>query len=492
MSMEDELRRALADRAASLDSAPDGRDLARRIHKAQRKSRRAQQGLLVAALVVIAGSSGAVLGAFAARPGGGTTAAGGTSQTVDTNVSPSTTPSTLPVTIPPPPQTTTSTSPGVVSTTTTPRPGATGGTGGTGNTGAAVASGGAGSAVHQATLDGLQVNWLTTQLTAPVTVVSPGSSAACLPARVVTASVGGESPLAGGSGVLGLPALAPAGMAVVASGAFGSVGHPGGWWAIVETGSSAKTVGVQFPSGATVHEAVTGGVAVLAALAPTGSSAGAYSGYASAVADGPSGVTSSLEFIVGGAPATVDALNGAAQRASGRTSSGQSSGGQTSSGVSSRSLPACLPASALATSTGKSGGHSHLEGGSQGQGPAAGPPAPVMAAGEVVAAFEQAYDLDPLLGLDWSFAAVDLSAKSGCSLSRLGAVGTTGGYKLLPPAVGVDAVGFVSPERAVVIYQRGSGLRETGIAVLTGGSWKVSGATYCADMASSTSSTTTP
>jgi hypothetical protein len=482
MSFDEELRRALTDRASSVDSAPDGRDLARRIHKAQRKSRRAQQALLVAALVVIAGSSGAVLGAFAARPGGGTTTQSASNETVDTNVSPSTTPSTLP----PAPATSTTSTP--ASSTTVPAEGtaggATGATGALGNTGsAAVVRTPAGGGVHQATLDGLQVNWLTTQLSVPITVVSPGTSAACLPARVVTVSVGGDSPVAGGSGVVGLPALAPSGIAVVASGAFGSVGHPGGWWAIVETGSAAKSVAVQFPSHATVREPVTDGVAALAVLAPAGSSIGIYSGYASAVADGSAGVTSSLEFIVGGAPATVNAVNGPAQ-----TSSGTSSGA--GGGVHSRTMPGCLPASALVTG-GKSSGRSHVEGGSNGQGPTAGPPAPVTAAGEVVAAFEQAYNIDPLLGLDWSFAAVDLSASSGCSLSSLGDVGTTGGYKLLPPTVGVDAVAFVSPERAVVIYQRGSGMRETGIAVLSGGSWKVSGATYCADIASS-SSTTTP
>jgi hypothetical protein len=109
----------------------------------------------------------------------------------------------------------------------------------------------------------------------------------------------------------------------------------------------------------------------------------------------------------------------------------------------------------------------------------------------VIGAFEQAYDLDPLLGLDWSFAAVDLSRAAGsCSLGNLGSVGATGGYKLLPPAVTVDAVAFVSPSRAVVIYQRGSGLRESGTAVLAGGSWKVSGATYCTDLA--TTSPTAP
>jgi len=51
--------------------------------------------------------------------------------------------------------------------------------------------------------------------------------------------------------------------------------------------------------------------------------------------------------------------------------------------------------------------------------------------------------------------------------------------------VGVAAVAFVSPEQAVVIYNRGTGLRETGTAVLSDGSWKVGGATYCSDMAAS-------
>lgn len=481
MSVEEQLRRALADRAAALDgAAPDGRDLARRIRRAQRATQRAQRAVLVAALVVIAGSSGAVLGAFAVRPAGGGSAQPPPNQTVGTDFSPTTTPSTLPVTgsTTPATSTTSTTSPSAsaATTTTTGPTGAAGQTGGTGNTGAPVSASGP---VHQATLDGLQVNWLTTPLNSSVTVVSPGSSSACMAARVVTMSVGGESPLAGGSGVLGLPALAPAGIAVVASGAFGSVGHPGGWWAIVETGSAATSVAVQFPSGATVREPVVNGAAVLAVLAPTGATVGAYSGYASAVADGSSGVTSSLEFIVGGAPATVDAMSGSAPHGMGAGS--------------------CLPASAIGvgTPTTSSGRAHHLGGGNSsgnsGNGQQAGggakptgPPSPVTDAGEVVAAFEQAYDLDPLLGLDWSFSAVDLSPTSGCSLSDLGSVttaGVAGSYKLLPPAVAVDAVAFVSPERAVVIYHRGAGLRESGTAVLSDGSWKVGGATYCADMA---------
>jgi hypothetical protein len=414
MSVEDELRRQLADRAQSVRSNPDGSDLARRIHRAERRAQRTQHLVIGAALVVIAGSSGAVLGAVATRPAPNS-ARTPTQQTVDTNVAPSTVP------------------------TSTTQPAQSGGGAGESTYGARM------SEQHSATLDGLTINWLSTQLASPVAIVSPGTRTTCLTARVVTVSIGGAAPIAGGSGVLGLPALEPAGMAVVSSGAFGSVGHPSGWWAIVETGTAAKGVAVQFPSGATVHENVAGGVAVLAALSPAGSGDGVYSGYASAVADGAAGVTSSLEFIVGGAPATVDGA-----------------GAPTSSAC------AAPPAAQQAH--------------------ASGPPGPITAAGEVVGAFEQAYDLDPLLGLEWSFGAVDLGGAGGCSLSSLHGLGSTSsasGYRPLPPAVGVAAVAFISPEQAVVIYNRGTGLRETGTAVLSDGSWKVSGSTYCSDMAAS-------
>lgn len=466
MSIEQQIQQALAARADSLTAAPDGRDLARRLHKAQRRAQRKQLVLVSGALVVIAGSSGAVLGAIATRPGGSTQSL--PPQTVDTNVSAAVT-------------TTTTSVPGLAPLPTSGGP--------PGSSHKANAAKGAAPQRSEATLDGLPVEWLTTPLAAPVTVASPGSQTVCLDASVVTASVGGDTPFAGGSGVLGLPRLEPAGLAVVSSGSFGSLGHLGGWWAIVETGSSASSVAVQFPSGITVHEQVSHGVSVLAALASPAAAAAAaragtaYTTLASAVAYAPAGVTSSLEFILGAPPTAVDAAP-----ASPKDALAASAGCIPASGFAAKGLFGPQAAGGSAAG-GRAGGGA--TGGGSGGSPTravstatAGPPAPVNAAGEVVGAFEQAYDLNPLLGLEWSFGAVDLRGASHCSLGSLHP-STSATSRLVTPAVTVDAVAFVSPTQAVVIYERGSGLRNTGTAVLSGGSWKVSGATYCQDMASS-------
>jgi hypothetical protein len=230
-------------------------------------------------------------------------------------------------------------------------------------------------------------------------------------------------------------------------------------------------VAVQFPSGAVVREQVGGsGVAVLAALAPRGSDLDT-SVYASAVADSPSQVTSSLEFLVGGPLAVVDPAGDSSPGAS-RSTSGGGAGGSSQAG--STGFASCMSTSFLAPLSPQSAG-------------SAGPPAPLVAAGDVVGAFEQAYDVNPLLGLAWNFSAVDLGSQLGCpveSISGLGSASASHADGLAVPQVEVQAVEFSGPASAVVVYQRGDGLLETGTATIADGTWKVSRSTYCRDIGS--------
>ena len=431
---EDLLHRSLGERAASVRTAPDEGDLRRRIHRSQRVTARRQRRAMVAALVVVAGSAGGVAGAVATRPNGVTT------QRVDAPLS-------------------------------TSGPHSAHGGPGPGHVASTTSSSvplAAPSVVHRATLDGVTVEWLVSSLAQAVEVV-PGSGGAptCSKVAVVSLTIAAGTPVAGDSGVVGLPAVRPEGLAVVSSGSFGSPGTPGtagatpsaaggssGWWAIVEAGSAASDVAVQFPSGAVVRAPLSAdGVAVVASLAPAGVSASSLPQYASAVAEGGTRALGSLEFLLGGGLAVVDAADAPAGAAA---------------------MASCPLAAAVAASPGV---------GALGTG--SGPPAPLVAAGDVVAAYSQAYDIDPLLGLTWNFSAVDLGSTLGCPVETL--PGTTGSRSdgLAAPAVAVEAVAFTSPVEAIVVYQRGSGLLETGTASLAGGAWKVGRATYCADMQSS-------
>lgn len=430
MSVEDQLRRRLSERGASVRTAPDEPDLARRIRRSDRSATRAQRAALVASLVVVAGSVGGVVGAVVNKSGtvpvlqdsratgAGATAAGahaplanratklrGVSGTAPTHSS-SVADGTRPV-----------------------------------------------SVRREARYPGLSLEWAVTPLEAPVEVL-PGSGqpAVCAKASVVAMTVVSGAPIAAGSGVVGMPALSAQGLAVVSSGSFGSPGHPAGWWAIVEAGSAAADVAVQFPSGSVVRETVSGGVAVVATLVPSGASVGTFSDYASAVADGPQHVTSSLEFLLGGGVAAVGAASGVAPAGSAQP---------------------CPAQAAIGSVPGRPTGE-HWP---------AGPPAPLMAAGNVVGAFEQAYDINPLLGLAWNFSAVDLGSSLGCPDESFGVSSAGRQDGLSAPDVEVDAVSFAGPSEAVVIYQRGNGLRETGTATLVNGTWKVSRSTYCGDMA---------
>jgi hypothetical protein len=420
---EDILRRSIADRAASLRTAPDESDVAARIRLAEQSSRRTQRAMLVTALVVVAGSTGGVLGAVASRPSGV-----GLEQTSSHVVT------TLPFAGPA----------AVIGSHTEAH------TPPSGSKAVAVA-------VHKSVAGGVTVDWIATPTATPVEVFA-GSSlpVTCSKAEVISLAVGEGAPVASGSAVVGLPSLQPGGLAVLSSGTFTASGHAAGWWTVLEAGSAATTVAVQFPSGSVARTAVSaGGIAVLAGLAPPGSSVSSYSEYGSAVAEGATQAMGSMEFLFGAGISAVDAIDGAG--AAGTVP-----------------LPGCGVSQALASD--RSG--------------AAGPPAPLTAAGDVVAAFAQAYDVNPLLGLTWNFSAVDLGSAGpgsavGCPVDSFAVSSSNPDDGLAAPAVAVAAIAFTSATNAVVLYRRsGGGLLETGTASLVDGVWKVGGAGYCRDLAS--------
>jgi hypothetical protein len=426
---EDLLRRAMSERAASVRTAPDERDVMRRIRRAERASTRTQRAALVAALVVVAGSAGGVLGAVASRPAGVPLV-----QSADS------------------PGTGASTSEEKHSHSATPPPAFAGAS----EAGATAGANAQVPAVQQESLGGVSVDWLTTPLEQPVLVVpGSGQSSTCSKAAVVSLTVAVGAPVASASGVVGLPSLQPDGLAVVSSGSF-ATSHGSGWWAIVEAGSAAQDVAVQFPSGAVVRAPVaSGGVAVVASTAPAGSATAGSLVSGSAVADGATRAMGSLEFFFGGGIEAVDLANGP-------------TAGSAASG--------CAMAAALTS-------------GGTGLGRAAGPPAALVAAGDVVSAYAQAYDVDPLLGWSSSFAAVDLGSSVGCPVESLpgSTIDTLDG--LAAPAVQVEAVAFTSTTAAIVVYKRtGKPLLETGTATLVDGTWKVGSAGYCSDLQASAAS----
>jgi hypothetical protein len=348
---------------------------------------------------------------------------------------------------------------------------------------------------HAATKDGLAVDWSVSAPSTPLGVsLGSGKGSACLSIHIVSAVVSSNgAPLAAGIGVIGLPALQASGLAVVSSGAFGVPGKPSGWWTIIEAGSAASRVAVEFPWGE-IEEAATstdGGVAVLAALDPSGYSVGSDAQLASVVAENAKGwSTNSLGFLLGGAPDVAGESTATAPvEASAKCPFLISSVGPAGSTGSTSSTRTAQSAGSAATAGSAAGtrpaaGASAVAAALGGGSPGVAPPAPLVAAGAVVQAFEQAYTVNPLFGLSANLAAVDLGSDLVCpSGETLAMTGPVHGDGLTPPAAQIYDIEFASSTEAVVLYEEGAGRAETGTAVLVNGVWKVSRATYCADMA---------
>jgi hypothetical protein len=444
MSIEEDLRRSLAERSGTVRTAPDDADLARRLGRVTRSSQRVGRLVQVAALVVAAGSVGGVLGAFANRP------------TTKLHVVSSLSHPALG-------------SPGL-KTTTRPTASSTPAR----KQGGQVAGGPSGTDLldvpvyHAVTSDGLAVNWSVSAASTPLGVsLGTAKASACLSIRIVSAVVSSNGvPLAAGTGVIGLPPLQASGLAVVSSGAFGSPGKPSGWWTIVQTGSGASRVAVEFPWGE-IEEATTGadgGVAVLAGIDPSGYSVGADAELASVVAENAKGwSTNSLGFLLGGGPDVA---------------------GESMTATTAGTMAQCGTAPAAAPAAAEPFGSVAGEGASFESVSVVAPPAPLVAAGAVVQAFEQAYTVNPLFGLSANLAAVNLGADLGCpSGETLAATSSVHEDGLTLPAAQVYAIDFASSTEAVVLYKEGSARAETGTAVLVNGVWKVSRTTYCQDMA---------
>jgi hypothetical protein len=446
MSIEEDLRRSLAERGATVRTAPDDADLTSRVRRVTRRSQRVNRLAQVAALIVAAGSVGGVLGAFANRP---------TNQlrVVSSLSHPTFGPAASSKTAKP------SSAPGPAAPAAAHLPQAT--------------AGGPSADLldvpvyHALTRDGLAVDWSVSAPSSPVGVaLGTGTASACLSIHIVSAVVSSNGvPLAAGAGVIGLPPLQASGLAVVSSGAFGSPGKPSGWWTIVQTGSAASRVAVEFPWGE-IEEAATvndGGVAVLAGLDPAGYSVGSDAELASVVAETANGWSiNSLGFLLGGGPDIAGESTATTPGSTARC--GMTPGATASLG------------SVAGTGTGATA--------TFGSSVAAVPPAPLVAAGAVVQAFEQAYTVNPLFGLSANLAAVDLGADLGCpSGETLAASSSVHEDGLTLPGARVFTIDFLSSTEAVVLYQEGSARAETGTAVLANGVWKVSRATYCQDMA---------
>ncbi len=424
MSIEEQLRRSLSERASAVRTTPDEIDLARRISGSYRAVDRSQRVLRVAAIVVVAASAGGVVGAFANRG-----------------------------------------SPAVQVQTAAEHPGSSGTHDGTDHArGAGSKRGGGGAPTTTSptafaystapqrlvTADGLTVNWAVTTAASPMAVPLAADQYACVQPKIVSLTISGGAPLASGTGVIGLPGVAPDGLAFVSSGAFQSSAKTSGWWTILETGNDISDVAVEFPWGEIEHvsSGADGGVAVVAGVAPSGYEPSSGSAFASAVAEDSSGRSqSSIGFYLGGA--TV--VSGEATPAGGN----------------------CRPAATFSSSL--SGGQQQAE---------STPADPVVAAGNVVQAFEQAYTINPIFGMAANLSAVAFGPGEGCSVVLPAQGQKVHADSVSLPDATVYAVAFPTPEKALVVYKLSGELTETGTAVLQGGSWKVSQGTYCSDMRS--------
>ncbi|HEV2360578.1 MAG TPA: hypothetical protein VGS21_02640, partial [Acidimicrobiales bacterium] len=242
MSFEEELRRSMSERAGAVRTEPDSADLAARIGRAELRSQRVQRSAQVFALVLVTGSVGGFVGAYAHRS---TPAVAASSKAPGPRSASETT---LPS--------------GLTSNSWTPLTSETDGADQPSVTFSFAAT------VHDQHANGFSVEWALSSNTSPLAVTLGPSGIACLPTRAVTLLVSSKgTPLASGTGVVGVPPLDRNGLAVVSAGSFGSPGLPGGWWAVVEAGSASKTIVAQFPNGQVDTSRVSStGLAVVAGL----------------------------------------------------------------------------------------------------------------------------------------------------------------------------------------------------------------------------------
>jgi hypothetical protein len=292
------------------------------------------------------------------------------------------------------------------------------------------------------------------RFSAPVAITSEWSTGSvCAIGEIVTTTVGHGGSFGGGTSVAQLPMLTTDGLEVLSSGVLQVAAGGQEWWVTAAVGSGVQRVAAENVGGTPVTVAPSDGIAVVAGpMSGPDTAAGAMSAVAEAAAG-----DSSLGFLLGSGPKAV----------------GESTTVGTGSG--------CVPVSLAGQPSSASSSQ---------------PADPELAAGSIIAAFEQADSANPLLGFAANLAAVNggdrLSAASsetssttrstvsGPSTSSDGAESNGAGAGVV-----VQQVSFVSASVADVVYRPDGGVLYAGQAVLApSGSWLVSLGTFCADLRS--------
>jgi hypothetical protein len=286
------------------------------------------------------------------------------------------------------------------------------------------------------------------QFAAPVAISNQWStSSICATGEIVATTVGESGSFGGGASVAELPALAADGLEILSSGVLQVAGGGQEWWVTAAVGSSVARVAAENVGGQPVTVVPSDGLAVIAGPM-SGSDTG--SGDMSAVAEGAAG-DESMGFLLGSGPQAV----------------GESTTLTDASGCS-PVLSQAGPSSATSSQ----------------------PAEPELTAASIIAAFDQAYSTNPLLGFAANLAAVNdggrLSADpakndetdSGGPAANVGDGAAPGG------TVEVQQVTFLSAATAEVVYRLDNGVLLSGQAVLGSGIWRVSLATFCGNVRS--------
>jgi len=299
--------------------------------------------------------------------------------------------------------------------------------------------------------NGVTVTATVQPLPTPVAISGQGSASSdCATGEIVMTTIGEGGSFGGGTSVAGLPRLGAGGLEILSSGVLQVSGGGQLWWVTTAVGAGVSRVAAENVGGVPVVARPADGVAII-----TGSMSGsaASSGEMSAVAEG-SGGDESLGFLLGSGPKAV----------------GVSGAGENLPGCSALKLPA-EPSSASSSQ----------------------PAEPPLAAASIIAAFEQGYSANPLLGFATNLAAVS----NGASLSTPARESDRSTARVQTPlqpgtgsapgsgAVEVRQVWFRSASDAEVVYQVNGGVLETGEAQLSSsGIWQVSRKTFCVNLRS--------
>ncbi|HXY44749.1 MAG TPA: hypothetical protein VEH29_11215 [Acidimicrobiales bacterium] len=277
---------------------------------------------------------------------------------------------------------------------------------------------------------------------------SPGSL--CVTGEIVSTTVGETGSFGGGTSVAQLPMLTSSGLEVLSSGVLPVAGGGQEWWVTAAVGRGVARVAAENVGGTPVT--VTPSSAGIAVVTGSMSGPDTNSGEMSAVAEGAGG-DASLGFLLGSGPRAV----------------GESPAGSDASGCSSL-VPQAGPSSASSSQ----------------------PAEPELAAGSIIAAFDQAFSANPLLGFAANLAAVEDGDRLGAAPASkdaarqevTGSAAVSGEAATAGGTVEVRQVTFLSASDAEVVYRLNDGVLLTGLAELGSGIWRVSLGTFCDSLSS--------